>query len=213
MTVRLLLATRSEHKLHELRTLLHLPWLDLVTLGEAGVMGEAIEDAATFRGNAIIKARFYCGRSGMPTLADDSGIEVDALGGAPGVYTKRYAGPDATDEQNNQKLLAELGDLPMERRRARYRCVLAFLDPRSQLVGGRPWVMTRSGTLEGRIAFGPHGDGGFGYDPIFEPLAELGSGRTIGDYTADEKNRVSHRARAAHAMARYLKKRYPNQGT
>ena len=99
----------------------------------------------------------------------------------------------------------------MERRRARYRCVLAFLDPRSQLVGGRPWVMTRSGTLEGRIAFAPRGTGGFGYDPIFEPLSELGSGRTVGDYTADEKNRVSHRARAAHAMARYLKKRYPNQ--
>ena len=211
MTVRLLLATRSEHKLQELQTLLHLPWLELVTLDEAGVSGEAVEDAATFRGNAIIKARFYCGLSGMPTLADDSGVEVDALGGAPGVFTKRYAGPDATDEQNNQHLLSELGDLPMERRRARYRCVLAFLDPRSQLVGGRPWVMTRSGTLEGRIAFAPHGSGGFGYDPIFEPLSELGSGRTVGDYTAEEKNRVSHRARAAHAMARYLKKRYPNQ--
>ena len=130
MTVRLLLATRSEHKLRELQTLLHLPWLELATLDEAGIEGDAIEDAATFRGNAIIKARFYCGLSGMPTLADDSGIEVDALGGGPGVYTKRYAGPDATDEQNNAKLLAELGDLPMERRRARYRCVLAFLDPR-----------------------------------------------------------------------------------
>ena len=92
MTVRLLLATRSEHKLQELRTLLHLPWLELVTLDEAGVAGEAVEDAATFRGNAIIKARFYCGLSGMPTLADDSGIEVDALGGAPGVYTRRFAG-------------------------------------------------------------------------------------------------------------------------
>ena len=174
MTVRLLLATRSEHKLLELQTLLHLPWLELVTLDEVGVAGEAVEDAATFRGNAIIKARFYCGLSGMPTLADDSGVEVDALGGAPGVFTKRYAGPDATDDQNNQKLLAELGDLPIERRRARYRCVLAFLDPRSQLVGGRPWVMTRSGTLEGRIAFAPRGTGGFGYDPIFEPLQRAG---------------------------------------
>ena len=103
VTVRLLLATRSEHKLQELQTLLHLPWLELVTLDEAGVAGEAVEDAATFRGNAIIKARFYCGLSGMPTLADDSGVEVDALGGAPGVFTKRYAGPDATDEQNNQQ--------------------------------------------------------------------------------------------------------------
>ncbi len=211
MTVRLLLATRSEHKLQELRALLHLPWLELVTLDEARVAGEAVEDATTFRGNAIIKARFYCELSGMPTLADDSGIEVDALGGAPGVYTRRFAGPDATDDENNAKLLKELGELPMERRRARYRCVLAFLDPRSQPVGGRPWVMTRSGTLEGRIAFGPRGNGGFGYDPIFEPLSELGSGRTVGNYSAEEKNRVSHRARAARAMARYLRKRYPSQ--
>lgn len=138
MTVRLLVATRSDHKLGELRTLLHLPWLELVSLDEAGVDGEAVEDAATFRGNAIIKARFYCQLSGMPTLADDSGIEVDALDGGPGVYTKRYAGEGATDEQNNAKLLAALDDLPPDRRRARYRCVLAFLDPRSQPVGGRP---------------------------------------------------------------------------
>ena len=141
----------------------------------------------------------------MPTLADDSGIEVDALGGGPGVFTKRYAGPDATDEQNNAKLLAELGDLPMERRRARYRCVLAFLDPRSQLVGGRPWVMTRSGTLEGRIAFAPRGRGRLRLRPDLRAAERAGSGRTVGDYTAEEKNRVSHRARAATAMARYLK--------
>ena len=149
VTVRLLVATRSEHKLRELRDLLHLPWLELVSLDEVGVEGEAVEDAATFRGNAILKARYYCGLSGMPTLADDSGLEVDALDGGPGVYTKRYAGEHATDEQNNAKLLGALDDLPPERRRARYRCVLAFLDPRSQPVGGRPWVMTRSGTLRG----------------------------------------------------------------
>lgn len=208
MTVRLLVATRSEHKLGELRTLLHLPWLELVSLDEAGVEGEAVEDAATFRGNAIIKARFYCTRSGMPTLADDSGVEVDALDGGPGVLTKRYAGDDATDDENNAKLLAALDDLPPERRRARYRCVLAFLDPRSQSVGGRPWVMTRSGTLEGRIADRPRGDAGFGYDPIFEPLTEPVGGRTVAQMTAEEKDRISHRGRAARSMARYLKKRY-----
>ena len=212
MTVRLLLATRSAHKLQELQTLLHLPWLELVTLDEAGVAGEAVEDAATFRGNAIIKARFYCGLAGMPTLADDSGVEVDALGGAPGVYTKRYAGPDATDEENNAKLLAELGDLPMERRRARYRCVLAFLDPRSQLVGGRPWVMTRSGTLEGRIAFAPHGTRRLWLRPHLR--AARASWAAAGRWATTRPTRrtsVSHRARAARAMARYLKKRYPNQ--
>lgn len=208
MTVRLLVATRSEHKLGELRALLRLPWLELVSLDEAGVDGEAVEDAATFRGNAIIKARFYCTRSGMPTLADDSGVEVDALDGGPGVLTKRYAGDDATDEQNNAKLLAALDDLPPERRRARYRCVLAFLDPRSPPVGGRPWVMTRSGTLEGRITDSPRGDSGFGYDPIFEPLTEPAGGRTVAQMTAEEKDRISHRGRAARSMARYLKKRY-----
>lgn len=208
MTVRLLVATRSEHKLGELRSLFHLPWLELVSLDEAGVEGEAVEDAATFRGNAIIKARFYCGLSGMPTLADDSGLEVDVLDGGPGVYTKRYAGEDATDEQNNAKLLGALDDLPPERRRARYRCVLAFLDPRSQLVGGRPWVMTRSGTLEGRIATGTRGTGGFGYDPLFEPLTEPAGGRTVAQMSQEEKDRISHRGRAARSMARYLKKRY-----
>ena len=208
MTVRLLVATRSEHKLRELRDLFHLPWLELVSLDEAGVLGEAVEDAATFRGNAIIKARFYCGLSGMPTLADDSGLEVDALDGGPGVTTKRYAGEHATDAQNNAKLLGALDGLPPERRRARYRCVLAFLDPRSQLVGGRPWVMTRSGTLEGRIAAGLRGTGGFGYDPLFEPLTEPPGGRTVGQMTQEEKDRISHRGRAARSMARYLKKRY-----
>jgi XTP/dITP diphosphohydrolase len=167
-----------------------------------------VEDAATFRGNAILKARFYCARAGLPTLADDSGLEVDALDGGPGVRTKRYAGEDATDEDNNAKLLVELDDLPPERRRARYRCVLAFLDPRSQPVGGRPWVMTRSGTLEGRIAFAPRGAGGFGYDPLFEPLTEPAGGRTVGQMTQDEKDRISHRGRAARAMARYLRRRY-----
>jgi XTP/dITP diphosphohydrolase len=213
MTVRVLVATRSTHKLAELQGLFHLPWLELVTLDEVGVEGEAVEDAATFRGNAILKARFYCARAGLPTLADDSGLEVDALDGGPGVRTKRYAGEDATDEDNNAKLLAELDDLPPERRRARYRCVLAFLDPRSQPVGGRPWVMTRSGTLEGRIAFGPRGSGGFGYDPLFEPLTEPAGGRTVGQMTQDEKDRISHRARAARAMARYLRRRYRREST
>jgi XTP/dITP diphosphohydrolase len=213
MTVRVLVATRSTHKLAELQGLFHLPWLELVTLDEVGVEGEAVEDAATFRGNAILKARFYCARAGLPTLADDSGLEVDALDGGPGVRTKRYAGEDATDEDNNAKLLAELDDLPPERRRARYRCVLAFLDPRSQPVGGRPWVMTRSGTLEGRIAFTPRGSGGFGYDPLFEPLTEPAGGRTVGQLTQDEKDRISHRGRAARAMARYLRRRYRREST
>jgi XTP/dITP diphosphohydrolase len=210
LPARLALATKNPGKIREILEICAdwpVEWLT----ADGTDWPDIEETGATYRDNALLKAREVARVLGVPAVADDSGIEVDALGGAPGVRTRRYAGPDATDEENNLKLLEELGDLPMERRRARYRCVLAFLDPRSQLVGGRPWVMTRSGTLEGRIAMAPRGSGGFGYDPIFEPLSELGSGRTVGDYTAEEKNRVSHRARAARAMARYLKKRYPNQ--
>ena len=204
---RLVVATRSEHKLEELRALLRLPDLQLLDLADIGVEEEAVEDARTFRGNAILKARFYGELSGLPTLADDSGLEVDALGGQPGVRTKRYAGGSATDQENNALLLAELRDLPPERRTARYRCVLAFLDPRSRNAAERPWIVVRSGSFEGRIASHARGTGGFGYDPIFEPRTEPPGGRTVAQMSAEEKNRRSHRARAARAMARYLRAR------
>lgn len=206
-TRQLVVATRSEHKLDELRVLLRLPDLTLLTLADIGVEDEAIEDAATFRGNAILKARFYGNLVGLPTLADDSGLEVDALGGQPGVRTKRYAGESATDAENNARLLAELGDLPPERRTARYRCVLAFLDPRDRNAAERPWVVVRSGSFEGRIASHPRGSGGFGYDPLFEPRTEPLGGRTVAQMSAEEKNRRSHRARASRAMSRYLRTR------
>jgi len=202
---RLLVATRSRHKLDELKALLHLPEVELVSLDDLGIPDEAVENAQTFRGNAIVKARFYAGLAGIATLADDSGVEVDALGGGPGIYTRRYAGPDATDADNNAKLLRELGDLPPSRRGARHVCVLAYLDPGDAPPGERPWVVTRSGTFRGRIAFALRGAGGFGYDPLFEPSFEPPGGRTVGQMTAEEKNRVSHRARATRAMARHLK--------
>lgn len=203
----LLVATRSSHKLKELRALLRLPNARLVSLAEVGIEEEAVEDAPTLRGNAILKARFYAAMARLPTLADDSGVEVDALGGAPGVRTRRFAGESASDPDNNSKLLAELDDLPPRRRTARYRCVLAFLDPADRPRDGRPWVTTRSGTFEGRIATHARGSGGFGYDPIFEPATEPPGGRTVGQMSAEEKGRVSHRARACRAMARHLRTR------
>ena len=204
---RLVVATRSQHKLEELRALLQLPDLQLLSLDDIGVEDEAIEDAVTLRGNAILKARFYGDLSHLPTLADDSGLEVDALGGQPGVRTKRYAGESATDADNNARLLAELGDLAPELRTARYRCVLAFLDPRDRNAGERPWVVVRSGSFEGRIATHARGSGGFGYDPLFEPRTEPPGGRTVAQMSAEEKNRRSHRARAARAMSRHLRTR------
>jgi XTP/dITP diphosphohydrolase len=200
----LLVATRSAHKLGELRDLLALRHARLVSLDDLGLDGEPVEDGRTFAANAALKALFYARLSGVPTLADDSGIEVDALDGGPGVRTRRYAGEDATDAQNNAKLLAALSGLPPERRGARYRCALALTEPADAGPrGGLPVTATR-GTLEGRIAAGPRGIGGFGYDPIFEPEGEAPGGRTLGEWSAAEKNAVSHRSRAARRMARIL---------
>jgi XTP/dITP diphosphohydrolase len=205
---RLLVATRSRHKLAELRDLLQLERAELVDLDDVGVADEVEETGATFAANAALKARFYARRSGLPTLADDSGLEVDALGGGPGVRTRRYAGERATDEENNAKLLAALAGLPPERRGARYRCVLALALPADEAGprGGLPVTLAR-GTFEGRIGTHPRGTNGFGYDPIFEPASEPPGGSTVGEWPAERKQAVSHRARAARRMAPHLARR------
>ncbi len=205
MPARLVVATGSAHKLRELTELLSLSRVELVSLDDLGVVGEPIEDGATFEANARIKARFAAEATGLPALADDSGIEVDALGGGPGVWTRRYAGPDATDSDNNTKLLGALAGLPAAERGARYVCVLALalpgeLGPR----GGLPMILRR-GTCRGRIALGPRGGGGFGYDPIFEPAGETPGGRTLGEYSPAAKHAISHRARAARRMVPLLR--------
>ena len=198
---RLLVATRSVHKLRELRELLDLDHSALVSLDDLAIEGDPVEDGATFETNAAIKARFGLRASGLPTLADDSGIEVDALGGGPGVRTRRYAGEDATDAANNAKLLAALRGLPPERRGARYVCVLALALPDAAGPRGGVRIVSARGTCRGRIATEPRGTGGFGYDPIFEPASEPPGGRTLGLWTPAEKHTISHRARAARRMA------------
>jgi XTP/dITP diphosphohydrolase len=194
---RILVATRSVYKLRELVELLQPARAALVSLDDLGIAEEIAETGRTFEANARLKARAYARLSGLPTLADDSGLEVDALDGGPGVRTRRYAGERATDADNNAKLLAELDGLPPERRGARYVCVLA-------LAGGGHTIELSRGTCRGRIALAPRGTGGFGYDPIFEPAAEPPGGRTLGLYTPLEKHAISHRARAARRMARRL---------
>ena len=202
--LRLLVATRSRHKLAELRDLLHLQRAELLDLDDVGIADEVEETGTTFAANAAMKARAYARRSGLPTLADDSGLEVDALGGGPGVRTRRYAGEEATDEENNARLLAALSGLPPARRGARYRCVLALALPeRAGPRGGLPVHLAR-GTFEGRIGTAPRGANGFGYDPIFEPATEPPGGATVGEWPAERKQALSHRAQAARRMAPHL---------
>ena len=178
--------------------------MDLVSLDEVGIAEEPEETGATFATNAAIKARYAARRTGLPALADDSGLEVDALAGAPGVRTRRYAGPSATDAENNAKLLVALDGLPPLQRGARYVCVLALALPERAGERGGLSVALRRGTCRGRIAAAPRGTNGFGYDPIFEPASEPPGGRTLGLWSAEEKHRISHRARAAARMGPLL---------
>jgi XTP/dITP diphosphohydrolase len=204
--LRIVIATHSSHKLAELAELLRPERAELVTLDALGIEVEPVEDGATFEANARLKARFFARLTGLPTIADDSGIEVAALAGGPGVRTRRYAGESATDIQNNTKLLSALAGLPAAERGARYVCVLAFVIPdRGGPRGGLPIAAEARGTLQGRIAGAPRGQGGFGYDPIFEPLSESPGGRTIGQHAAAEKAAISHRSRAARRLAPRLR--------
>jgi len=159
-------------------------------------VGDVVEDAPTLEGNARLKARAICDATGLPALADDTGLEVDALGGAPGVLSARYAGEDATYADNVMKLLDALADLPdPEDRLARFRTVVMVCFPDGREVSAAGWV-------DGAITLGPRGHNGFGYDPVFEPIE--GDGRTFAELTTEEKNGVSHRARALRALAELL---------
>jgi XTP/dITP diphosphohydrolase len=203
---RIVVATRSGHKLRELRQLLEPARAELVSLDEVGLAPdlEPIEDGLTFAANARLKARFYARATGLPTLADDSGLEVDALDGAPGVRTRRYAGEHASDDDNNRKLLAELAGLAPDSRGARYVCVLVLALPDAATRTGIRVLAETRGTCRGRIASAPRGEAGFGYDPIFEPSPEPPGGRTFGQWTPEAKNAISHRSKAARRMAARL---------
>lgn len=198
--MRLLIATRNPGKLRELRALLaDLTSIEVVGLDVIDDPPDVVEDAPDFAGNAIKKATALAQASKLAVLADDSGLEVDVLGGAPGVRSARYAGEHANDEDNNAKLVNALREVPPPRT-ARYRVVLALCDPSGRLGP----VHTEDGACEGNIILQPRGNGGFGYDPCFVPEGET---RTMAELSADEKNAISHRARAAQKMARHLRAR------
>ncbi len=190
---RLVFATRNPGKVVELRQLLAGLDLDILSASDLDVP-EVVEDGDTFAANAAKKALEVSRATGLPALADDSGLEVDALGGAPGVISARYAGPEQDDAHNNQKLLRELAGVPADQRTARFRSVVALADAAGRL-GGE--VLTADGTCEGIILDQPRGTGGFGYDPLFY-APELGC--TFAEAGVGPKNDLSHRARAMRAM-------------
>jgi XTP/dITP diphosphohydrolase len=191
---KLLIATRNAGKAREYQRLLadlplEITWPELE---KVEIMVE--ETGATMAENAALKARAYATASGLLTWADDSGLEVDALAGEPGVRSARYAGPDASDEERCRRLLCQMENIPWEKRTARFRCVVAIAEPEGTL-------HFAEGVCEGIIALEPKGQGGFGYDPIFY-LPDRG--RTMAELSLEEKNQISHRARAALAARAIL---------
>jgi XTP/dITP diphosphohydrolase len=194
----IVLATSNHGKLLELRAL--LADLPIQFLATADVLGEKltiVEDGATFEANALIKARAVCRATRTLSLADDSGLEVDALGGRPGVRSARFAHERATDAENNAALLRALENVEEGARSARFRCVLALANPWQE---AQDYVA--EGSCEGSIARAPRGNGGFGYDPLFVVTGH--GGRAMAELSEDDKNRISHRARAVQSLRRIL---------
>lgn len=190
--MRVVFASRNRHKLEQVRLL--LPGVELISVDELAPGLELEEPFDTFEENALAKARAVVVATGQPAVADDSGIEVDALGGAPGVRSARYSGEAATDLENNRKLVRELEHVPEEDRTARYRCVAVMVTPD----GGQ---VVAEGSCEGRIVSEPRGSEGFGYDPHFVPVEDS---RTMAEIPLNEKLGFSHRGRAFRGLAHKL---------
>ena len=193
--MQIVLATHNRGKMEEMAAILgHLP-VELLTLDTFPEIGDIPETGNTLKENAFIKAETVHRLTGLPALADDTGLEVDALNGAPGIYSARYAGADATFDDNCQKMLKELHGIPVEKRTARFRTVIAFING-----GKKEWV---EGVAEGRIIEKKRGIGGFGYDPIFYYLPLR---KTFAELDSVEKNSISHRGKALRNFCGILEK-------
>lgn len=201
---RLVVASLNPAKANEIADILAGEGLDYEVVSLADFPGVALppERGATFAANAAAKARFAARATGLPAVADDSGIEVEALGGEPGVRSARYAGEGADDEERWRKLLARMADLPSHRRRARFRCAAAYAEPEGE-------VVLAEGACPGRIAQEPAGRGGFGYDPVFIPD---GYSLTMAQLTPAQKHAISHRGRALRLLARLIRERASEAG-
>ena len=192
---RIIFATGNAHKMEEIREILRDLPCELLSMKEAGIECDIVEDGQTFAENAMIKAKAVCEASGCVTLADDSGLCVDYLDGAPGVWSARFAGEDSDDETNNQKLLRLMDGVPEEQRTARFVCVITLVYPDGTSVVAR-------GECHGRILTVPQGENGFGYDPLF--VAD-GMDKSFAEISQGEKNRISHRALALNKLDSILK--------
>lgn len=190
----IVVASKNAGKVAEIAAAFSTMPIRVLSLADFGDMPEAEENGDTFEANALAKARHYARYTGKACLADDSGLEVDALGGAPGVYSARYAGEHGDDGANNRKLLAELEKVVPEQRTGRFCCVLAF-------VAADGTTLTSCGSCEGMILQAPSGQGGFGYDPLFYVPGE---GKTFAELSLEEKNRISHRGKAIRQMVERL---------
>lgn len=198
----LVIATRNAGKLREIRHLLADVGIEVLGMDSFSALPEVVEDGETFAANAEKKARTIAALTGRPVLADDSGLEVEALDGAPGVYSARFAGPSAGDEDNNRKLLATLADIPKSRRQAAFRCVMAYCLPSGD-------CRLFEGRLAGLILDAPRGDGGFGYDPLFlVPDHE----KTLAELPLEVKNRISHRGQALREVIAWLRDTSASRG-
>jgi XTP/dITP diphosphohydrolase len=192
--ISLIVATKNKGKLREFMQIFERLPFDIISMTDAGINDDIDETGSSFEENALIKARAVWKASGRAVIADDSGLEVDALNGAPGIYSARYAGCNVTDRDRNEKLLEALKDVPQEKRTARFVCAVALVLP-----SGRS--LTVRGTCEGNITFEPAGCNGFGYDPLFY-VPEFGL--TIAQMDSDTKNKISHRGKALREMVKQL---------
>lgn len=198
---KLLVATHNQGKVVEFAEMLQDLAIEWLSLDDVGVTQDVEETGSTFRENGVLKAKTYAAETGLLTLADDSGLEVDALGGAPGVYTARYGGAGLTAVQRYQKLLADIKNIPDPQRTARFRCVIVLAGPDGTILG------ESEGVCEGRIAQAPVGDNGFGYDPVFY-LPQFN--QTMAQIPASQKHQISHRGLAVQAILPRLRELLPN---
>ncbi len=189
------LATKNKGKLKELQELLRELDIEILSLDDFPEVGKIVEDGKSFFENAMKKAKTVSEKTGLLAIADDSGLEVDALQGKPGIYSARFAGEDATDAKNNEKLLLEMKDIPIEKRGAQFRCVIVAYRPDGK------WIKTE-GICRGTITTEPRGEKGFGYDPVFLPE---GLNKTMAELSMEEKNKISHRGKALLELKREIK--------